>query len=1024
MSRSEESDHSVDLKACFALVKKAMMNPQSKKRILKKKAEPTTEATSRLGQSKISEPSQILKSKKKIETSTISNSNFGLLSPNPITQKLLAKIRKDGILKMEKPQPVRESIFKISPQLKKHKLVGELREPKTRPISPPVHTEKSKSKDPKKPKIKQKTSLPTKKLGIPKKSGRVSSPKLTIGSAVTPSQPSKNLLVVNKSNIKSAGRPRKLQSTDEHESRDNLENRRIYNSKEKTKKKNARSVSSSEERPTKEHSKVKLLVEASRSSKPKPVKLEESFDEPEPVRVNSKDEIYKKFAEIAAESERKLLEFLRAAEPLSSSVESGASVLNEYKRRAQHCIGVLRQPIVPTITKQQVVPKLEIPHRESHAQRVNQPEMEQTQLQTVTSFLNVATLQQVSTSELARKSKQVGEQSRLKNQEAVCHSRSSLGDQVQDSPYLSHRLEESPRVIVLSPRLNVPPAGSPTSRSQPVCFVRGESSPCQDKEAFSSQVIISTSSVPLGIEPLELLKQKASYFQENFHRKKERRSLPESPNTSVNIQLSPSKVQVIANTRRVVDEPFPVTTSPVCHTPRQPTWGAIGIPELYTSKALHQSIEKKSRRSSCDAQGDTWKQAVSLQASPQILRPVPTHFPSPKDADSILVQNSMEIIQADDLPDAPPAETDNQEMLSPIGLGQMASPASRLNIHSHTSKSLHIKDLGSGDHPQFGERSYPDLVYIANNLVEPFALAAKESPVRSSVEGKDSDEHSDLAVDIVDQALADSSQHNKSNAVDTPADQEDKPGSDQMFATPEEKSDIITSFILENLIIEALSEDFCLNKFLTVLGPHQKHLELSGYSSYLDRLFENVKRASSGHESVARKLNTPIGHSDLQRLLLATPTLGEQDQETLAAFEYEPVLDIRLYISLEEELREGEYERRGMDGFEMEREHILHKMLFDALNECLDYRRKGGVGGQPLKFLRKGKEEPDRIVDDVSPELEAAKREVLQWAAMRAGTMIAKEPQLSYHSNTQGLDKLREKAMLLQIKEYVDPRMT
>lgn len=1060
LSKTDESDQSVDLRACFALVKQAMLQPKSKKKLTSKLLESHSENICSLPVPKPGQPQlvpQMVKPKKKAEKSTISISKSTVVnSAAPTTQKLVSRIKKDVLMKIEKPVPAREPIFKVVPFLKKPKVLGEQR---TRVGSPPPQ-ERSKSKEPKKPKLKSKGSIGSKVLVGPKKSTRNTSPKAGGSSAVTPSQITKNLILGMRSNVKSAGRPRKLMSTDEKTSKDHLDTRRLHNSKEKTKKKHVRSGSSSEERPTKEHSKVKPIQEPMRISASRAVKSDDSFEEP--VRVNSKEEIYKKFAEIAAESERKMMEFLKAAEPLSSTLDSNASILNEYRRRAQHCIGVLRQPI-SVAPKVQPVPSIRIPQPAARkSDPVQLPDLfpqVSGPTQTVTSFLHVTTMQQGSGSKIRELSptSQKGRDSRFP--EVDNHSQSSIANPTQEHVHDAVPQQmESPRLVILSPRLNNKTNSAkkprPINVRESALLRESPKNVDVDEPArTSSQAIISTSSVPLGIEPLELLKQKASSFQVDMQRRADYRSLPESPGSSVCIQVSPSKINVIPN-RRVVDEPFPVVPSPVCHTPRQPAFGVAGLPELHSSRALHQSIEKKSRRSSSDTQGDGWKHAYSLQASPHVMRPIVIHNPSPRETDGILLQNSLEIIQADDnFDDIVAADLHLQQQQASPKPADLHSPTvthqhqnggsatSRLHIHSHTSKSLHIKDLGSGEHPQFGERTYPDLLYVANNLVEPFCLVAgnhsahsaanspgngagngtNDTPHSSQEDLKISNDPSDLAVEIVDQALAiypvDENGSNSQVLGENGAKQtEEQP---QMFATPEEKSDIITSFILENLIIEALSEDFCLNKFLVVLGPHQKHVELVGYSTYLDRLFCKVKETSTGHEGVARKLNTPIGHTDLQRLLLATPSLGEQDQETLAAFEYEPVLDIRLYISLEEELREGDYEKRGMDGFEMEKEHILHKMLFDALNECLDYRRKGGVGGQPLKFLSKGKEEKDRTVEDVPSELEQAKQEVLKWASMRAGAMMEKEPQLSYHANTQGLDKLREKSMLLQIKEYV-----
>jgi len=298
-----------------------------------------------------------------------------------------------------------------------------------------------------------------------------------------------------------------------------------------------------------------------------------------------------------------------------------------------------------------------------------------------------------------------------------------------------------------------------------------------------------------------------------------------------------------------------------------------------------------------------------------------------------------------------------------------------------------------------------------------------------------------------------------------------------MFATTSEKADIITSFILEHLIIEAINENFCLNKFIQILGPHMKHLDYQALSKYIDNLFAQLQpskphgtvtepsyaishstlynvadnagfspdschsRPSAGRSilggedsgslnqtntltfkslgQIQTRLNTPIGHTDLHRLLLASPLLPEADADVLAPFEYEPVLDIKMYISLEETLREGQYKVRGLDGFEMEKEHIVHKLIFDSLNECLDYKRRGGVGGGAIKFGSKYRDQRYFQECEVMDVLLKAREEVLGWSKVKAGALMEKEPQFGYYSDTDGLEIVREKSMASLIHEYV-----
>lgn len=99
-----------------------------------------------------------------------------------------------------------------------------------------------------------------------------------------------------------------------------------------------------------------------------------------------------------------------------------------------------------------------------------------------------------------------------------------------------------------------------------------------------------------------------------------------------------------------------------------------------------------------------------------------------------------------------------------------------------------------------------------------------------------------------------------------------------------------------------------------------------------------------------RKLNTPIGPNNVEKLLMCVSIILDQELEDLAGFEYEPILDIKLYIGLEEKLRDTLYKSMQLSGIEMERKHILHKLIFDSINENLDHKRVFGLKGLPMVY--------------------------------------------------------------------------
>lgn len=245
-------------------------------------------------------------------------------------------------------------------------------------------------------------------------------------------------------------------------------------------------------------------------------------------------------------------------------------------------------------------------------------------------------------------------------------------------------------------------------------------------------------------------------------------------------------------------------------------------------------------------------------------------------------------------------------------------------------------------------------------------------------------------------------------------------GDSILFATNEEKTDIITSFIFENLIVEAISEDHCIQKFISILGPHYRYIENKKVNDYYDCLQKLIANDKLEQSAIIKRLNIPIGQTNNQRLLLASPALTENDQESLAAFVYEPVLNISLYIRVEEVLRETSYEQRGLDQIEMEKEHIIHKMLFDTLNEDLDYRRIYGIMGVPLTFSATFKLAKKIETKEMWTILSKSRDSCTKWCQIRAGTLLENEPYLNHSNDTEEVDRMRDKSMNQLINNYVN----
>jgi hypothetical protein len=93
------------------------------------------------------------------------------------------------------------------------------------------------------------------------------------------------------------------------------------------------------------------------------------------------------------------------------------------------------------------------------------------------------------------------------------------------------------------------------------------------------------------------------------------------------------------------------------------------------------------------------------------------------------------------------------------------------------------------------------------------------------------------------------------------------------------------------------------------------------------------------------RLNTPIGQTDLQKLLLLSPLIPFEELRTMALEDYDSVLDLNIYIEIEEQLMELVYNKEDLSAFQVEQKQIYHKLIFDAYNEKLDHLRLYGIAG-------------------------------------------------------------------------------
>jgi len=190
----------------------------------------------------------------------------------------------------------------------------------------------------------------------------------------------------------------------------------------------------------------------------------------------------------------------------------------------------------------------------------------------------------------------------------------------------------------------------------------------------------------------------------------------------------------------------------------------------------------------------------------------------------------------------------------------------------------------------------------------------------------------------------------------------------------------------------------------------RKSLEIS---KYLSQIFMMINESPDEQMDIYMRLNTPVVHSDLQRLLLSSPRLTSEDLESVPGMPYESVLNIHLYIKLEEELRDTEYQVRGLTPSDIEREHIFHKLLFDSLNENLDYSRVGGMKGLSPAFFSSFRTPRKITGEECGRILEDCKRQVLDWNGERNGMLAGED------SNME-LESIKEEILLRHLRSYVE----
>jgi hypothetical protein len=232
----------------------------------------------------------------------------------------------------------------------------------------------------------------------------------------------------------------------------------------------------------------------------------------------------------------------------------------------------------------------------------------------------------------------------------------------------------------------------------------------------------------------------------------------------------------------------------------------------------------------------------------------------------------------------------------------------------------------------------------------------------------------------------------------------------------------ITDSLLEAMLIECMIDPFVKNRLENFQGKFFERKKKSDFElivNYMKCLFTAINEQVDVQKMIHKRLNTPIGPNNFQKVRLCSPPFFKDRESDVQIFEYSPILDISLYIQMEEILKESVYKESGLGEESIEQRHILHKMVFDSLNELLDFNRVYGLQGVPLKCLTGFEGEQKLEKEECAKVLEKCKNQILDFCKFRAGVLKEKEPGLAAIESIDAIEVLREEMTQKILKEFV-----
>ncbi|CAK81208.1 unnamed protein product (macronuclear) [Paramecium tetraurelia] len=239
---------------------------------------------------------------------------------------------------------------------------------------------------------------------------------------------------------------------------------------------------------------------------------------------------------------------------------------------------------------------------------------------------------------------------------------------------------------------------------------------------------------------------------------------------------------------------------------------------------------------------------------------------------------------------------------------------------------------------------------------------------------------------------------------------------------------LIANSIIGNEIQDMYEELKLYNKDITTLIKFQQSkgikTNIQQVKVYLAKL-ESFLLQSDRKVALIQRINTPLGPTPKEILKFFHYYDEEDDYQSSEHDDQsnQPILQTEQYAQLENQLMEEE-QISSDDGFLLELEHIHNKVLYDALNEALDYFRPFGLNGYPLPWIKQPLEliQRNKKSETLQEIFQGAIKQVTDWASFLVGLIIDK-PDSPFPKilmlDQEYLNQIKEERMIRMLNQEI-----